>query len=48
MAFRHRSESPRGGGQTIAMGDIASTQWQTNLYTRTFIDDNKDGISQVR
>ncbi len=28
------------------MGDIAATQWQTNLYTRTFIDDNKNGISQ--
>ena len=36
-----------GGGQTINMGDIASTQWQANLYTRTFIDDNKDGISQA-
>jgi len=35
-----------GGGQTIDMGDIATTQWQTNLYTRTFIDDNKDGLSQ--
>jgi hypothetical protein len=35
-----------GGGQTINMGDIASTQWEANLYTRTFIDDNKDGISQ--
>ncbi len=33
--------------QTVNMGDIASTQWQANLYTRTFIDDNKDGISQV-
>src|ERR1019366_4856319 len=33
------------GGGTLAMGDIATTQWQTNLYTRTFIDDNKDGIS---
>jgi hypothetical protein len=35
-----------GGGQTINMGDIATVQWQTNLYTRTFIDDNKDGLSQ--
>ena len=38
-----------GGGATGAttnMGDIASTQWQANLYTRTFIDDNKDGVSQ--
>jgi hypothetical protein len=33
-------------GQTLNMGDIATTQWQTNLYTRTFIDDNKDGLSQ--
>jgi hypothetical protein len=33
------------GGNTVAMGDIASTQWQANLYTRTFIDENKDGIS---
>jgi hypothetical protein len=32
--------------KTCNMGDIAATQWQTNLYTRTFIDDNKDGISQ--
>jgi hypothetical protein len=36
-----------GGGQTINMGDIASTQWEANLYTRTFIDDNQDGISQA-
>ena len=35
-----------GGGTTVNMGDVASTQWQTNLYTRTFIDDNRDGISQ--
>ncbi len=37
-------------GATAAMtnlGNIAATQWQTNLYTRTFIDDNKDGISQA-
>jgi hypothetical protein len=34
------------GGTTVPMGDIASTQWQTNLYTRTFVDDNKDGLSQ--
>ncbi len=33
------------GGNTVNMGDIASTQWQANLYTRTFIDENKDGIS---
>ena len=29
------------------IGDIAATQWQTNLYTRTFADDNGDGISQA-
>ena len=34
------------GGGTLNMGDIATTQWQANLYTRTFIDDNKDGVSQ--
>jgi hypothetical protein len=34
-------------GQTVNLGDIATTQWQANLYTRTFIDDNKDGISQA-
>jgi hypothetical protein len=28
------------------IGDIAATQWQTNLYTRTFADDNGDGVSQ--
>jgi hypothetical protein len=33
-------------GRTLNMGDIPVQQWQTNLYTRTFIDDNKDGISQ--
>ncbi len=36
-----------GGGITVNMGDIATVQWQTNLYTRTFIDDNKDGLSQA-
>ncbi|MBV8806934.1 MAG: hypothetical protein JO042_17880, partial [Sinobacteraceae bacterium] len=32
---------------TCAMGDIAATQWETNLYTRTFVDDNGDGVSQA-
>jgi hypothetical protein len=35
-----------GPNQTVNMGEIATNQWQVNLYTRTFIDDNKDGISQ--
>jgi hypothetical protein len=33
------------GGVLCNIGDIATTQWETNLYTRTFIDDNKDGVS---
>ena len=28
------------------MGDIATSQWQANVLTRTFIDDNKDGVYQ--
>jgi hypothetical protein len=28
------------------MGEIATNQWQVNLYTRTFVDDNEDGVSQ--
>jgi hypothetical protein len=35
-----------GNNPLIDMGDIATTQWQTNIYTRTFIDDNKDGVYQ--
>jgi Bacterial Ig domain len=35
-----------GNGATVNMGDIATNQWQANIYTRTFIDDNKDGVSQ--
>jgi hypothetical protein len=31
---------------TCDLGDVAATQWETNLYTRTFIDDNRDGVSQ--
>jgi hypothetical protein len=33
-------------GTTVNMGDIATNQWQSNVYTRTFIDDNHDGVSQ--
>ena len=28
------------------MGDIAVHQWRQNLYTRTFFDENGDGVSQ--
>ncbi len=41
---RGRSTGPN---QTVDMGEIATNQWQTNLYTRTFIDDNMDGVSQA-
>lgn len=34
------------GGKTTNLGDVAEQQWQQNVYTRTFIDDNKDGVSQ--
>jgi len=33
-------------GGTVDMGEIATNQWQSNIYTRTFIDDNKDGVAQ--
>jgi hypothetical protein len=32
------------GGQTLHLGNVGVQQWQSNLYTRTFIDDNKNGI----
>ena len=31
---------------TVNMGDIAVHQWRQNLYTRTFFDENGDGVSQ--
>jgi hypothetical protein len=31
-------------GQTLHMGDIPVQQWQSNIYTRTFIDDLKTGV----
>jgi hypothetical protein len=33
-----------GGISTLHLGSLGSQQWQSNLYTRTFIDDNKNGI----
>src|SRR5579871_2763417 len=35
-----------GSGTTVNMGDVPVQQWQANVYTRTFIDDNKDGVFQ--
>jgi hypothetical protein len=32
------------GGQTLDLGNIGVQQWQSNLYTRYFVDDNKDGV----
>ncbi len=34
------------GGKATNIGDVAEQQWQNNVYTRTFVDDNKDGVSQ--
>jgi hypothetical protein len=31
-------------GKTLNLGNISVQQWQSNIYTRTFIDDNRDGI----
>lgn len=33
------------GGKTFNMGDLATNQWQSNIYTRTFFDQNGDGLS---
>jgi len=33
-----------GGISALHLGNLGSQQWQSNLYTRTFIDDNKNGI----
>ena len=33
-----------GGLSALHMGNIGVQQWQSNLYTRVFIDDNKNGI----
>ncbi len=35
------------GGQALNMGDIPVFQWRTNVYTRSFIDQNGDGVSQA-
>ncbi len=33
-----------GGLAALHLGNMGVQQWQSNIYTRTFIDDNKDGI----
>ena len=32
------------GGTTVNMGDVPVQQWQANIYTRTFFDQNGNGI----
>ena len=34
-------------GASVDLGEIAINQWQSNVFTRTFIDDNQDGVSQA-
>jgi hypothetical protein len=34
------------GGGTLNMGQIQVQQWQSNLYTKTYVDDNKNGIPE--
>ena len=33
-------------GTTVNLGEIASHQWQSNIYTTTFFDANKDGVRE--
>jgi hypothetical protein len=35
------------GGQTLTLDNIGVQQWQSNLYTTTFVDDNKNGIKDA-
>jgi hypothetical protein len=32
------------GGATLQLGNIGVQQWQSNLYTRYYVDDNKNGV----
>ena len=32
------------GGQTLDLGHVGVQQWQSNLYTKVCVDDNKNGI----
>src|SRR5215831_5899051 len=34
------------GGATVNLGQIATNQWQANIYTSTFFDQNGDGVRQ--
>ena len=35
---------PAGTITNLNMGQVGVQQWQSNVYTRTFVDDNKNGI----
>jgi hypothetical protein len=35
----------KGGGSPLNLGDIATTQWHTNVYSRTYIDTHGTGVS---
>ncbi len=37
----------QNGGATVNMGEIATNQWQANVYTRSFSDDEESGISNM-
>src|SRR5512143_905274 len=34
------------GGQALNMGQLSMQHWRTNVYTRTYFDQNGDGVSQ--
>ena len=36
---------PKTSGTTCDMGDIATNQWQANVYTKIFIDPNETGVA---
>jgi len=38
---------PTANCSTVNLGQIAMNQWQANIYTRTFFDQNGDGVSNV-
>src|SRR5258705_6579097 len=36
-----------GGGKTVDLGEIAINQWQANIYTKSFLDLNGNGIQDA-
>jgi hypothetical protein len=49
VRLTHGANTACGGPTASAticdVGDIAANQWQANFYTRTFLDTNKNGVS---